>query len=127
MTLGLILSLLGIPLGLLIASITKEELAAGKKYFKPTKDFLFLIIIVVAMIFLVENKFNFLIILILSIVIYLTSMYHNPYLAFSPYFLFTLVYYLINDPNKRVVIASIVFIYGLLVGTQFYETIKKRS
>ena len=127
MTLGLILSLLGIPLGLLIASITKEELAAGKKYFKPTKDFLFLIIIVVAMIFLVENKFNFLIILILSIVIYITSMYQNPYLAFSPYFLFTLVYYLINDPNKRVVIASIVFIYGLLVGTQFYETIKKRS
>ena len=127
MTLGLILSLLGIPLGLLIASITKEELAAGKKYFKPIKEFLFLIIIAVAMIFLFENKLNFLIILILSIVIYLTTKNKNRYLAFIPYFLFTLVYYLISDPNQRVVIASIVFIYGLLVGTQFYETIKKRS
>lgn len=126
MILTLIVALLGFPIGILIALMTKEELEKGKRYFRFSEEILFFLIVIISLIYLLDSMIFFSIILALSTIVYLIKRKlgrnKNRYSLFIPYISFITSYYLINNLNLPLIIASLIFIYGLLAGTLYYES-----
>lgn len=131
MILTLIIALLGFPIGIFIASATKEELEKGKRYFYFTKETLFFLITVISLIYLLNKIYYFLIVFGLSIIIYLVQKkvegIRKTYSLFIPYLLFITIYYINTELTPQLITASLIFIYGLITGTLYYELSKKRS
>jgi hypothetical protein len=128
MILPIIISLLGFPVGILLYLMTKEEFKPGKKYFIFIKESLYLIFVLITATSLIMNKLMLqsIIVLISAIIIFL--LYHkinHPGTVFFPYLLYLTGYFLIIDSNLKLLLSSIIFLYGLPAGTLFHE--KKRS
>ncbi|MBR9692188.1 hypothetical protein GOV06_05385 [Candidatus Woesearchaeota archaeon] len=111
--LAIIVSLLGLPVGFLLAKIAKEELEYGKIYFQWMRR-----IILIAAILFVFYSFNLKIGTFILIAIMITGLI----IRFDPnaiisYFIFSiLLFRVLENINLLVLTFSLVFLYGLPTG-----------
>lgn len=122
----LLVSLTGIGFGIILSYLAPEELAAGKKYLLLAKKAMAGIIALLAVYAsLAERTYLFVLIPIAALT--LSNMFIESSGPFKKskawryelgyYFLFTGAYFLILNENVRLLIAAIIFIYGLPAGT----------
>lgn len=118
------IGLSGILFGLALSYIAVEELSAGKKYFTILKNFLYVLFGLVTLYFVWGLKNNLLAVSVLIILILGSLLHHKffelkyeslTYLVFIT--LFVLLAILFPLENYAVISASIIFLYGLPLGT----------
>ena len=124
----LIIALIGIIIGVLLGRIAPEELNKGKKYFILLKKILFLIMLIVLGYFL---KGNYLLLTLSQIIgfglFYLNIKKYGWYLEGINYLFFVVFYFLNTDFNFKLIISSLLFFYGLPLGSLIYHEKQKRS
>lgn len=126
----LLLSLSGLLFGLALAYIAPEELKAGKKYFLWLKRILFIVIAVVIADQLASpfpKKIILWIILIIfllaSVILFILNLIKKKHFqeTFSReifnYILFFIPYFFMGSTEGKLLIASLIFLYGLPAGT----------
>lgn len=102
-----LITFLGLPIGILIASQTKEELKSGKKYFNIIlKACLFILIII-----LLSRTINFLALFLFLLGLIMAFFIRHLYLYFG------LAFIAITGVEGLLIIASLIFICGLVRGT----------
>ncbi len=109
----LAISLLGIPIGAAIAYLAQEELKIGKKYFLWLQRVLFVIFLIIAGVL----SQNYLIIGILAIILGLLY-FKSLWAELVKYALFFGAYLALSRPS---ILATIIFLYSLILGTLLYE------
>src|SRR3989338_7359513 len=111
-----LISLGGIVAGLLLSYIAKEEIAAGKKYFILLYRVIFVLLSGIVAYFLYPPSFNLLILFIFFAIVLLALdlKKSSSYAFYAHYLLFLIGYFLSGKP---VIVAAILFLYGLPVGT----------
>ena len=131
--LKLLFALIGIVFGIILARIASEELVAGKKYFIFLKRFLFLLAVVVVIDNLSNILWRVLFLVLAVILVYLDVKYYFKfnlkfkskinisYLEIGYYLMFIVPYLLLSNQTFRLLLASIIFLYGFPVGTLLYE------
>lgn len=105
-----IISLLGFPIGLLIAHLTKEELKPGRKYFVWLSD---LMLITASIILIFAIGINIYMSIGLALILTITiTMYHPKPLIGYP---LVIIAFILATKNLTLLAttASIIFIYGL--------------
>jgi len=112
-----ILGFLGVIVGYWLGRIAQEELSSGEKYITILKEVLFYGTLLVALFFL-KNIYFSVAIFAFIIIYYLINLKYKEYVS---YVLFIILYFLVIDNS---VIPSLIFLYGLSVGSLLYE---KRS
>lgn len=115
----LILSFLGLIIGIFLGKVTEEEIRPGKKYFNYLQ-ILILVAIIISLLFLANFNLIFLLLLILGFLFENFIKYDKLYLYFG---LYGLIGYLTSE-NYLVLAAVLIFIYGLTYGTLLYENKK---
>ena len=116
----LFVSLTGIIFGLLLAKIAPEEMEDGKKYFIFIKRLLFIIILVVVSYYfiVVGMMIYFSLFLLLMIILFILELkLKNKKLEISNYIIFIAPYFLINQRSFHLTLASLIFLYGLPLGS----------
>ncbi len=128
--LKLIIAFLGIPTGMLLGYIAKEEIVLGKKYLQYCKYILSLCLIVFVEWYLVQYQQWSLLsisILIWILLLILSRKWKWQIIEIPFYLLFTSFFFLL--PEQSTLIASLIFLYGLPVGSlvwQEHENNQKR-
>lgn len=116
----LLFSLTGIIFGLSLTYIAPEELAAGKKYFILSKRVLFVMISLVIIYYLSAGKqVQYLLLftaLLSSLFIFDFKTKRRGYYGFH-YLFFVLPYFLNENTAFHLILASLIFLYGLPVGS----------
>ncbi len=110
-----LLSLSGLLGGLLLSYLAREELAAGKRYFVISYRILFILLSLVIAYFIISSSLS---IYIAVLFLFLAKIFDfkKPYrLHFLVQYLFFLTGYFVA--GKQIIIAVILFLYGLPVGT----------
>jgi hypothetical protein len=113
-------SLLGISAGYGLALINPEELDFGKKYFIFTKQVIYLSIFTLISFSLFNSQsFSYLIILILVTLSLLILINKTNYLwlELPSYSLFIISTFLIFDVNLKLILLSLIFLYGFPLGS----------
>ena len=123
--LKLLISLLGIVAGYAVAHIASEELADGRKYFVLIERTLFVIIFVVVIYYQFAEFITLAIFSFLAIIFFMVSMKRHMW-RIANAGLFVMPYLLYQEQQFRIVLASLLFLYGLPLGTLLYEN-QKRS
>ena len=113
MVLAALISFLGLPIGFILAKISKEELEAGKRYFQVMQSAIYALTIL-----FVLSSFNIPInaFIVIAIVIVYLSLKLNPkalisYIVFIPLFLISS-----KNTNLFILTSSLIFLYGLPTG-----------
>jgi hypothetical protein len=109
-----VIAFLGIIIGLILASRTKEELKIGKKYFILLGRLVFFTLIVFL---LYKVSFNFLIILFFILGIFFSFKLNKVYF----YLGLTLLLSSFISESFLIAITSLIFIFGLVYGTLIYS------
>jgi len=110
-----LLSFIGLLIGILLAKISPEELKPGKKYFIMLKK---LVLLSIILSLLYYTKFSF---LLFFIGIMFAYFFNHIYLYLGISIVISLV-----SKQFNVLIASLIFIYGLPHGTLLNKNILKR-
>lgn len=127
--LPLLISLLGLPIGYLLSFLTAEEIRPGEKYFQWLEKILLIVFVgVLGYGFFRENKWILLIVLtvvglsILGLDFTTKKLYPGAgrrtartTATLTTYAFFVLAYLLL--PSQQLLLASIIFLYGLPAGT----------
>ena len=115
----ILLSLIGIILGIVLARIAKEELNLGKPYLILFKNVLFLIISIVTVYFLYQISITISVVLLVVLIFLLTFMLikYSPYLEIAVYLFFMTPFILIENQTYILSATSLLFIYGFPVGS----------
>ncbi|MBI2151556.1 hypothetical protein HYU21_02400 [Candidatus Woesearchaeota archaeon] len=135
--LALLVSLLGLPLGFVLASLVQEEIVTGRKYIFAVKTIINLIIIIIIFNSLRGNLILAIPLLILSLILFLVNIASkNKYLELANYLYFLGAYIIMQiipplefNQQYKMLLLSLIFIYGLPTGSLLWETItttKKR-
>lgn len=108
----------GLIAGAIIASMAKEELKAGRKYFSLMQDFL----VVLVLFFIMEfYKASIFIIMPVLLVVFLLIFYFKNSVKYSDmavYSMFAIIFYLSSQSiNLFSLEASLIFLYGLPSGS----------
>lgn len=123
----LLFSLTGILFGLMLALISPEELKKGKKYFLWTKKIIYILIFFVVnyYLYLAKNYYVLVPFTILAIVLFVVklSIKKNIYEIFN-YVVFIIPYFVIVEKNFHLLLAALIFLYGLPTGTLFKKIVK---
>ncbi len=116
-------SLTGLLLGIILSFIAPEELVSGKKYFILFKQSLFVIISgIILFSFLQSQQFYLLLFFTLSAAalfffdLKLKNKKYRRYYCLH-YFIFLLPYFLNHNLSFRLILVSLIFLYGFPVGT----------
>lgn len=129
--LKLLISLCGIAAGVGLGYIAKEEIVLGKKYLQVLRYVLSFVILSTALFYFLQSQQWILLsvsILIWALLIILSLKWKWEILEIPFYLLFAGFYILI--PLESTLIASLIFLYGLPVGSlmwQQHENNQKRS
>ncbi len=115
----LILSFLGLIIGIFLGKVTKEEIKPGRKYFNYLQ-LLILITIIISLLFLVKFSLIFLLLLVIGFLFEIFVKYEKLYFYFGLYALFSYL----TSKDYLVLASSLIFIYGLTYGTLVYENKK---
>jgi len=108
----LLLSFLGVFLGGVLALIAPEELKAGEKYWRFSKYVLVLVMIIAIFYYSIKYS-NILTAILISAALILLKLSNREYPALA----FILFFSSIVDIYFFFAIASLIFIYGFLIGT----------
>lgn len=109
-----VLGFFGVIGGYWLGKIAQEELSSGKKYISILKEVLFYGTLLIALFFL-KNTFFSVAIFVFIIIYYFV---HSVYKEYVSYVLFVLLYFLVIDNS---ILPSLIFLYGLSVGSLLYE------
>ncbi|MBR9683265.1 hypothetical protein GOV03_01875 [Candidatus Woesearchaeota archaeon] len=126
--LKLLFSLGGFLVGLLLSFIAPEELKPGKKYFILIKRILFVMLFFTINLFLYQaNQYFYLIpFTILALVLFVIELKNSSWhWEGLNYLIFIVPYFLNTDSTFRLVLPSLLFLYGLPAGTLFRIKRKK--
>ncbi len=140
----ILISLTGLLFGLLLAYISPEELKPGKKYFLLLKQVLFVLasLLILYYFYLLNSFIYLLLFLILAVVLFILGLKRgefycrilacsklgwlstspiltlkNKFFSLLPYLLFLPSYFLIQNPTFRLILLSLIFLYGFPVGS----------
>ena len=114
----LLISLTGIIFGIILAKIAPEELSAGKKLFLIIKRTLFILIFFLVNYYLIQKIFIIIPFTILMIILFVMELKTNNILyEIATYLLFIIPYFFIAEQSIQLLLASLIFLYGLPTGT----------
>ncbi len=122
--LPLLFGLTGIIGGIALSFIAPEELKAGWKYFKIAKFTLFIILagLIGYSFWTAQNILGGEIFLILAIIFFIINLtFKYKWMEIINYILFTTPYFFLPSPSQ-LLIASMLFLYGLPAGTLLWNT-----
>jgi len=108
--LALIVSFLGYPIGMFIANYTKEELKHGKKYFIILTQIL-VIIALIFFIYSIQLNIYLSIVIALALTVLFLKINPKPLIGYPLMTLFCILN--IRNDSIFIILASIIFIYGL--------------
>jgi len=114
------LSLLGIVFGYLLGKIAPEELKPGNKYFILFKRIMFILVSLFVIVYFIQyvSIVITLIFVLLAIVIFVLLLkMKNEWLEILPFVLFLSAVIFHSEQNFYLVLSSLIFVYGLPVGT----------
>ncbi|MBT4804748.1 hypothetical protein HON71_01105 [Candidatus Woesearchaeota archaeon] len=123
----LLFSLTGTIFGLILALIAPEELKAGKKYFILLKRTIFAIIffLVNYYLYLAKNYYLLIPFTILAIVLFIIEFVQKkPIYELFNYLIFVIPYFFVMDNQFHLLLAGLIFIYGLPTGTLLRKAFK---
>ena len=126
-TLVLLFSLTGIIFGLILALIAPEELKAGKKHFILLKRTIFVIIffLVNYYLYLAENYYLLIPFTILAIVLFIVEFVQKkPIYELFNYLIFVVPYFFNVEKRFQLLLATLIFLYGLPTGTLLRKAFK---
>ncbi|MEK6809266.1 MAG: hypothetical protein AABY40_01200 [Nanoarchaeota archaeon] len=111
-----LISLSGITAGFLLFYLAKEEMAAGKKYFILLYRLIFVLLSGIITYILYPLSYDRLILFVFFAIVLLALdlKKHSSYAFYAHYLLFLVGYFLSGKP---VIVAAVLFLYGLPVGT----------
>lgn len=108
----LILSFCGVFIGGILALIAPEELKRGEKYWKSLK-YVFILLIIISIFYYSIKYSNMVTAILISAAIVFLKLVKREYPAFA----FVLFFSSIINQNFLLVSASLIFVYGLFIGT----------
>ena len=110
----------GIIFGVILAMIAPEELSSGKKYFLLMKRVLFIILFffVNYLLDIAENYVLIIVFSILAIILFVIELtiWKKAY-EIANYVIFLIPYFFVLGSNNKMILATMIFIYGLPTGT----------
>jgi hypothetical protein len=117
---ALVVSLTGILFGIILGFIAPEELRSGKKYFVFAKSTLFIVLFLMINYFLYHS--NQLVVLsvfsILAVVLFVLNIaLKKRFIELFNYIIFVVPYFFLKVETNQLILASALFIYGLVAGT----------
>lgn len=115
----LIIGVLGLGAGIALAYIAPEELRPGQQYLLAAKRILFILQIAIIDYFLYHLEdygFMVLITLVAALLLAITIKFKKIWYEIPLYVLIMSVYLLYPDQTLRLLIASLLFLYGLPLG-----------
>ncbi|MDP3990476.1 MAG: hypothetical protein Q8Q01_04715 [archaeon] len=115
----ILLSLVGILIGVILARIAKEELILGKGYMLLFKNSLYSIISIITIYFLYQKSITIaLIFLVITIFLFTFLLIkYSPYLEIGTYIIFMIPAIIIQNQNYILLVTSLLFLYGFPVGS----------
>ena len=134
-----IISFAGLVVGMFLAWLVPEELEAGKKYFYLVQQGLLFSLLAVSFFFLRSADFIFLLPLFFGVVLFFLNFYrggnkekpniffpwiHSVLHSLLPYFIFAIPYFQNSLSAFRLIIASLLFLYGLPTGTLLWDRLE---
>ena len=118
----LVIAFLGVFAGAILALIAPEELKSGRKYWIFTK-YLLVLLMIIAIFYYSVLYSNIITAILLGGAIVLLKLAHKEYLGF----VFVIYFGSITSREFLFIAGSLVFIYGLLIGTlQSYDLLVKK-
>ncbi|MEK6837409.1 MAG: hypothetical protein AABX69_02050 [Nanoarchaeota archaeon] len=119
-----VVSYLGLFAGFFLASLTKEELPTGRRYFPWLQRLIILAVVAVTMNFfgfgLVIKFFTY------AILLLLLTLKINLQLAYTVFGVF--LFAVSSSSNTLLMVASLVFVFGLLSGSNYFAgSVRKKS
>ncbi|GEM_PF-1692757 len=121
-----LLSLAGLVVGIILSRLAQEELQAGKKYFTLLYRLIFVILSTLLAYYLSLTSVLVAVLAILLFLLLLITDYlqPRPWLFLVQYIFFIVGYFL---SGKKLLIAAILFLYGLPIGTLLGEKLNKKN
>lgn len=116
---------LGLVVGVFLGKIAREELKAGEIYFEVFSDLVLAVLFVVLIV-----NYEFQILIFVSLIAgYIALLYLDRLKKIKfKYFVMGIFYYIGSTCDYYLLIASLIFIYGLPLGTlEYYKQRKKRK
>ncbi len=123
----LFFSLTGILFGLVLGLIASEELKVGKKYFILFKRiiFVFIFFLVNYYLYLAKNYYVLIPFTILAIVLFVIELVQKkPLYVLLNYVVFITPYFFVVEQKFQLLLAVLIFLYGLPTGTLLKKIIK---
>lgn len=120
----LLFALTGIIAGIALSFIALEELKPGWKYFRIGKLSLFVILagLMGYSFWMMHNFIGISVFAVAAIILFILNLkFYHPWLEFCNYALFIALYFYQSE-QYQLLIASILFIYGLPAGTIIWNT-----
>lgn len=121
--LTILLSSLGLPVGVLIAKLAKEELDAGRMYFRWLESLILIAVLVFSWNLFAWQIFTFLAVIVFLLVVpvwRVLPMFIRMRTSPVPFVFLALIVYTAQDSPLFNLFASLVFLYGLPAGTMLY-------
>lgn len=114
-----LLSLSGIAFGIALSYIAQEEISSGMKYFHFFRRCCFVLIFTVIAIYFFQDKYFLALILIsvLFIGLFIIDLKIKHKLVLLAPYLLSSAYFLHSSTSFHLFLASLIFLYGLPVGT----------
>lgn len=119
-----LVSFSGLFVGMFLAFYTKEELKQGKKYFVIIEKLLLSLVLFFFLFFYELDMITILVISLLFFVIILVLKFDNYPIV---YIALAIIFYLTQDNNIFPLISSLIFLYGLPVGTLIAYKMKNKK
>jgi hypothetical protein len=109
----LLVSFLGLFVGNILGLFAKEELKPGKKWFELLEKIIFILILIVFTFYFVNVDKYFLVFILILTVYFRISKVSNSFV----YLMLALMFYFTSNSNVFLIIASLIFLYGLPIGS----------
>jgi len=121
-----IISLTGLFAGMLLAWLVPEELESGKKFFRWAQVVLIFLLFVAGTFFWRAGVLTLLLSFLLALVFIVVVMRKNmEWLSLAVYALFAIPYFQNPVNDFRLILSSLLFLYGLPTGTLLWQEWKK--
>ena len=116
-----LLSLTGLLAGVILSYIAQEELSLGKKYFVISYRIIFVLLSIIIIYFL--SLYMLLVFLFFALLLLILDLKkHYPSLFYLHYLFFLTGYFF---SGQQLIVAAMVFLYGLPVGTLLRMNVQK--
>lgn len=119
----ILLSSLGLPVGILIAKLAKEELDAGRIYFRWLESLILIAVLVLSWKLFAWQIFAFLALIVFLLVVpvwRVLPMFIRMRTSPVPFVLLALILYTTQDSTVFKILVALSFLYGLPAGTMLY-------